>query len=264
MEFTVGQELWHSGFLVEITDGVIRTEETQLTGEVRYFLEINARLENLDTDEGFFGPPLVVIADSGTYTEGSFNANNPDVPGGLTGTATFLFVVDEEFNIFGAVLLVGDGGVNRAQVPLGSNGGEATRLEPSFPTVTGEISMALIDLTFTGAELRADVPTRHSQVEAGKRALTLRFDVLSRRGGNWNLFPQDLVLILPDGTAIGADRSDLGSIAGADAGVLTTDLSIRFLLDENSAGNYTLRFTPGSWFIGDDGVEEATFDFALG
>jgi hypothetical protein len=29
------------------------------------------------------------------------------------------------------------------------------------------------------------------------------------------------------------------------------------------AGSYTLRFTPGTWFVGEDNVIEATFDFSI-
>ncbi len=38
---------------------------------------------------------------------------------------------------------------------------------------------------------------------------------------------------------------------------------MRFLVDGVPAGDYTLRLTPGSWFIGGDGVTEATFDFSI-
>jgi hypothetical protein len=44
---------------------------------------------------------------------------------------------------------------------------------------------------------------------------------------------------------------------------VTSDLSIRFLVDNPASGEYTLRFTAGSWFIGSDEVAEGTFDFVI-
>jgi hypothetical protein len=53
-------------------------------------------------------------------------------------------------------------------------------------------------------------------------------------------------------------------LPGSEAGTTTPDRWARFVVDEEPAGDYTLRFTPGSWFVGEDGVTEATFDFAIG
>lgn len=95
-------------------------------------------------------------------------------------------------------------------------------------------------------------------------SLTLTFDALSRRGGNWQLFATDFALIKPDGTAIAPDSIEIGSLPGSDEGVTTADRYVQLFVDDMPAGDYTLRLTPGSWFIGDDGVTEATFEFSLG
>jgi hypothetical protein len=259
--FTVGEEFWHSGFRVEIADGAITSTEKQLTGKITRFLSLGAILENSGVDTGYFGPSLTVATSSNSYPS-NFGASLPDVPGGLKSQMTFEFLIDEHFDLASAVLIIGDADENQATIPLG-DGGDATRLEPSELAISGLLAMELIDMEFTSATLRYDLPDRHRQVEKGKQALTLDLDVTSRRDGNWQVFAKDLALILPDGTAIGADDIGIGSLPGSDAGITTPDLWVRFLVDEEPAGDYTVRFTPGSWFIGDDGVTEATFDFAI-
>ncbi len=104
----------------------------------------------------------------------------------------------------------------------------------------------------------------HRQVEDGKQALTLNMDVTSRNSGNWQIFATDLALIGPDGNAVVADDVGIGSLPGTDEGVTTPDLWMRFLVDELPPGDFIVKLTPGSWFIGEDGVTEATFDFTIG
>ena len=260
--FTVGEHFWHSGFRVDVTDGEIIVEENQLTGAVRHSLALNAKLENTGVDNGFFGPPLAVVTANNSYTS-DFQSDIPDVPGGLTSNAVFRFAIDDAFDLASAYLLIGRPDESQAQVPL-AGGGDAVRLEPSELAISGSLSMQLLDLNFTSASLRHDLPQSHRQVEAGKQALTLNFDAVSRKDGNWQLFAADFALIGPDGTAIVPDAIEIGSLPGSDEGVTTADRYVRFLVDEMPAGDYTLRLTPGGWFVGDDGVEEATFDFALG
>ena len=260
--FTVGETFWHSGFLVEVTGGQIVSTENSLTGAVTTDLVLSASLENQADDTGFFGPDLAIATSNNSYPS-SFASDIPDVPGGLKSQAEFLFRIDETFDLASAELVVGSGGDSKARIPLG-DGGDAVRLEPAELAISGELAMELIDLTFTAATLRYDIPERHRQVEEGKQALTLFFDATSRKTGNWQIFAGDLVLILPDGTAIGADDVDIGSLPGSDQGTTTPDRSVRFLVDEMATGDFTVQLAPGSWFVGDDGVTEGTFDFALG
>ncbi|MDH3307086.1 MAG: hypothetical protein OEO77_06170, partial [Acidimicrobiia bacterium] len=186
----------------------------------------------------------------------------PDVPGGLKSQATFTFLIDDGFTLAGAELILGDPTQNQARVSLDGTTG-AVRLEPTEPPVSGMLTMELIDLAFTRATVRYDLPDRHREVQQGKQALTLYFDAVSRKGGNWQVFATDFALILPDGTAIGPEAIDIGSLPGSAAGVATPDRYVQFLVDEDPGGDYTLRLTPGTWFIGDDGVTEATFEFSL-
>ncbi|HEY5626162.1 MAG TPA: hypothetical protein VIT93_06710 [Dehalococcoidia bacterium] len=261
--FSVDAAFWHIGFRVELGDATLSTAEEGLLGQnLVYLLSIDASFENLGTNQLRFDSDLVVVTPGDAYpARGS--SDLPDVPGGLSSSGTLIFEVDEGFDPESAYLLVGESGENQARVPLGAQGGELVDLAPSEPAVSGDISMELIDLTFTSAELRYDVLWSHSEVEEGKQALTLYFDATSRRDGNWNIFAQDFALVQSGGSALGVDRSELASLPGSEAGIDTSDLFLTFLVDDPAAGEYTLRFTPGSWFIGDDGVDEATFTFDL-
>lgn len=262
--FSVGEEVWHSGFRIEVVEGAVTPEERGVFAtEIRYVLSLQLQVENLGSEAAFFGPEATVTANTGAYVWDAGFSLADDIPGGLTSGAEILLVVDEGFDPASATLIFGDADENRAVVPLGPGGDTAVRLEPSDVDVSGELTMELIDLIFDGGDLRYDRVERHRQVEAGKQALTLRFDILSRKDGNWSIFDNNFGLVLPDGRALAPDGSEIPNIPGSNAGVTTEGLSIRFLVDEGTSGDMTLRFTPGSWFVGDDGVEEATFVFTL-
>jgi len=261
--FAINEEFWHIGFRVELGDGTLFTAEEGVFGtELAYLLSIDATFENLGTSQLFFDSALVVVTPSDAYSARG-SSDRPDVPGGLSSSGSLVFEVDEGFNPESAYLLVGEADENQARVPLGAQGGELVDLAPSEPAVPDDISLELVDLTFTSAELRADVLWNHTEVEEGKRALTLNFDATSRNAGSWNIFASNFALILPDSSGIGADASELTSLSGSDTGIVTPDLSVTFLIDEPVAGEYTLRFTVGSWFVGEDGVDEATVTFEL-
>ena len=260
--FAVGQHFWHSGFRVDVVDGEIASTTDQLSKKVTSVLTLSATLENLGADTGFFGPSLAITTSDNSYPADEFANGVPDVPGGLKSRGTLVFLIDQDFDLASAELLVGDANENQARIPLKSSG-DAVRLEPRELPIGGALSMELVDLAFTSAGLRYDVPDRHRQVEKGKLSLTLNFDVLSRKGGSWNIGATDLALILPDGIAVAPNDIVIGPLPGSDAGILTTGRSARFLVDEMPAGDYTLRLSPGSWFVGADGVTEATFDFSI-
>lgn len=260
--FPIDKQFWHSGFRVQLGDGRLFAEENEFTDEVRYFLALEAMFENLGNDQTFFDGATALTWE-GDSAPLLLSSDRPSVPAGLSSAGEFIFEVSEDFDLASAQLIVGSADENQAQIPLAEAGGEIVTLEPSQPEVTGSISMELVDLSFTSGELRADRPESYREVEAGKLALTLNFDATSRKSGNWNILPQDFALLLPNGGAVAPDRTDLGSLPGSEAGIVTSDLSVRFLVDDPPGGDYTLRFTPGSWFIGNDGATEATMEFTL-
>jgi len=261
-QFSINQEFWHSGFRVELSDANYYSEENALTDAVRFFVSITASFENNGDDQSFFDAAMAIVW-NGNSAPHLLASDLPMVPSGLASKGELLFEVDENFEATSAQLIFGSADENRAQVPLGPAGGDLITLEPTEPPIDGSISMELIDLTFYSAELRADRPTSFTEIEAGKLALTLHFDATSRNQGNWNILPQDFSLILPNGSAVAADGTQLGSLPGSESGTVTSDLYVRFLVDNPPSGEYTLRFTPGSWFIGSDEVTEGSFDFFI-
>jgi hypothetical protein len=260
--FSINQEFWHSGFHVTLNDGETSTRETP-DGRPLYFVSIDATFENLGPQEDRFFGQIALVQDGTAFIEAGDDTDIPFVPAGLSSNGTLAYIVEENFDPDRAQVVVGTPEENQAIIPLGPQGGELVTLEPSAPPFSGEISMELIDLTFTGAELRADVPAGYREIEAGKRGLTLNFDATSRKSGNWLINPQDFALVLPSGSGVGVDDSMLASLPGSDAGTETSDLYVTFLVDDPPAGDYTLRFSPGSYWVGEDGVTEATLEFSL-
>lgn len=263
IEFTVGEEVWHSGFRIEVVGGSVVPEERGFSSDVVYTLTLELSVENLGNDAAFFGPAATITANTGVYTWDSGFSLAGDIPGGLSGPSEIVLRVEEGFDPSSATIIFGNADENRAIAPLGPGGDAAVRLEPATVEVSGEANMELVDLVFEGGSLTYDNVPRHRQIEAGKRALTLDFSVVSRNQGNWSIFDTNFALELPDGTSVPPDGSQLDNIAGSANGVTTDGQFVRFLVDEDASGTYALTFTPGSWFVGDDEIEEATFEFTL-
>lgn len=260
--FPVGQTFWHAGFQVEIDQAVQSATVNEFTGAVIHLLHLHARFTNLGPGQGDFRSPAVVIAGGGNHVP-SHLSEVPAVPAGLSGDGTLTFEVDEAFDLAGAHLLVGQDGDAQARVPLGPQGGELIDLAPREVSVSAVASIDLLDLTITGAELRADVPVNYAAVPQGKLALTVTLTATSRKSGNWGLRAQHLVLVLPSGNAAAVDGSELGSLPGTDDGVETDGLYARFLVDDPPAGEYALRLAPASYWLESGGATEAQATFTL-
>jgi hypothetical protein len=260
----VGETVWHSGFEVTVDTATIETEETGVfTEETTYYATLEMTIENLGEDTWTFSPEMALTSGGDTHTQQTFDNDIPEVPGGLSSEGTVTFVVDEEFSLDDATLIVGSGDEQRAFVPLGPEGDDLVALEPQPQAIAGQIAMELITLDFTDGETRADFPRFHSEQDDGSLVLNLNFTATSRTSGNWNIFDADFALTKPDGTSVTVDSSTLGSIPGSDAGITTPDLSITFDVDDPAAGEYTLIFTPGSWFVADGGATEGQFVFTV-
>lgn len=259
--FPINQTFWHSGFMVEIGDAVHAGTEPDIFDEQVFTLTLEATFTNEGDDQTFFDAEVTMFAGGDTYSPQS---DRPNVPGGgLSADGEFVFRVEEGFEIDDAYLIAGFGGDQQARVPLGPAGGELIALEPSEAPLTGAISSSLIDMNFTLAEVRADNPVNHREVEAEKLALTLNFDVTSRKSGNWSIFPLEFSLMLPSGSSVAVDGADLPGLPGSDDGLDTTGLYLRFIVDDPPEGTYTLRWVPPDRWIGEGDPAEETFEFEL-
>jgi hypothetical protein len=257
----VGSTFWHSGFEIEVVEATLTAPEEGFFGRISRTLTVPARFTNQGEGQTSFSAEIAAVTGGNAFP--SCGTGLPQVPSGLTSDGEFCFLVPEDFDLLSSFLLVGRGTENQARVPLGPAGGDLVALAPHEAPLDGEISLELIDLTFTMVQLRADVPHSYSEVEQGRRSLWLHFDVTSRRSGNWTVRPDDFALILPGGSAAAAAGSQLVTLPGTDDGLVTEDLFVRFIVNDPVAGGYTLRFTAPSWFVDGGGATEGTFDFTL-
>lgn len=259
--FTVDQEAWHSGFHVTFGDGLFTGEADAFTQEVDYWVELDVNIENLREDDWSMYTDQFALVANGNASTARGDSELPTVPSGLASNGKLVFSVDETFDPSSSAVIIGAADEARAEIPLG--GGEAVTLEPSSTNLSGSLQLELLDLMFMGADLHYDNPSFFSNVEAGKIALTLHFDAVSRKPGNWQVFADDFALTLPDGGTTTPSGSTLGPLAGSDGGTPTADLSLTYVVPDPASGDYSLSLTVGSWFVGADGVDEATYDFSL-
>jgi hypothetical protein len=261
--FPIGQTFWHAGFQVDVEQAVLSAEADNFTNRVVYLLTLDSRFTNLGPREVSFSSPTAVVAGGESYPSARV-FDRPVVPGGLTGSGALVYEVDETFDITSAHLLAGENGQNQARVPLGPQGGELVDHAPEeHPMSNTAASVELLDLVINSVGLRADVPVNYAAVAQGKLAMTLHLTATSRKSGRWNLMPQDLALILPDGTAVGVDGSELGSLRGSDSGIDTTGLYARFIVSDPPTGEYTLRVSLPTYWVPADGDNEGLATFTI-
>ncbi|MBI4260717.1 MAG: hypothetical protein HY658_09145, partial [Actinobacteria bacterium] len=226
-------ELWFAGF--HVTLGTATFDPAAESGPT---VTIEATFENLGSSPAIFDGTLS-LSSGGSFYEPSFPQDIPNVPGLATGAGALLFDVDPSFAFDDAVLTVGLAENNRAVIPLGGTG-DAVTLEPRPLELAGETRAGVIGIELTGGELRADVPDRHDQIEAGYLALTLDFDVTnfdSYAGGFAFVFGNNLALELPDGTTIAADD---GPIELLTLGTTLPGQQVRFTVPDPPEGAYAL------------------------
>ena len=261
--FTVGQEFWQNGFHVTLGDGLLTAEDDTSLGDVArtYVVSLEATFENLGDESATFRSETTLDSGAGFFSL-SGQSELSEVPGGLTGSGSMVFIVDDGFDPATATLIVGSDGENRSEVPLG--GGGVVTIEPQQFELEGGLSLELIDLELTSLDVRGDRPSNHTQVEDGKLAFTVYFDAESRNSGNWSIPANALALILPDGLAVAPESASIGSLPGSDSGVTTSGLSVTYQVDAPAEGDYTLRLTAPSWFVGADDATEATANFTVG
>jgi hypothetical protein len=257
----VGETFWHSGFKVTLDQATYAGTEDDL-GTVDWTVEIDATFENLGPDTDSFDAEMVLLAGGETWTEISSDSDVPSVPGELLQDGTIIFIVDDTFDFEEASLLVGSADQNQASIPLGPDAADLIALEPESAAVTGQIALELITLDFDGAEVRADIPLTHDEMDDGKLHLTIDFEATSRKSGNWSVNVTDFALTLPDGTSVPDYSGNNVSLPGNASGTTTGDLFVGFEVDDPAAGEYTLRFTAGSWWI-ENGPGEGEFIFTI-
>jgi hypothetical protein len=235
----VDQAFWHSGWKVTLGEATVATGDFGARTVM-----IEATFENLGADTATFDSQLTLTSGANSYTETALEQELPRVPGELSGRGVFAIEVDEEFTFQDATLIIGNPANNQAVVPLGPEGDELVTLEPREIAVTGDVTAGAVRVTVERAELRADLPDRHSIMEEGKLALTVYFSVTPSAGiqiGQGVFQDPNVALKLPDGTAV-AVRSDgvsgVNELLQGKEGTTISGLSVRFEVNEPAEGQY--------------------------
>ena len=246
----VDESFWHAGWKVTLGEAALEAGDF---GSATVTIE--ATFENLGASDATFDSQLALTSGGQSYTDSALEQELPNVPGGLSGKGVFAFSVDEEFGFDDATLIIGNPDNNQAQVPLGPQGDELVSLEPRAITVSGQVKAGALTVDVEGAELRADLPEKHSEVEKGHLALTIRFSATPSAGiqiGQGVLQDPNVALKLPDGTAV-AVRSDgvsgVNELLQGKEGTTIPDLSVRFEIDDPPEGEYAFvlkgKYGPG-------------------
>ena len=231
----VGKSFWHAGWKVDVVDATYTPADPSLFSEATVTLRVV--FNNLGAAATRFNSTIALTAGGQAYADDPGQNDWPDVPGRLSANGAIVIPVEEPFSFDDAVLIVGNANNNQATVPLGS-AGEFVSLQPVVFEVAGEaIAADRLRMEITGAEIRADIPEKHDEAEAGRLALTL--DVvatfLSDFPGGYALTHANFALRLPDGNAVAPDDAPIKLLRGRLDG-----LRVRFLVPSPASGDYAL------------------------
>lgn len=231
-EVAIDQTVWFGGFKLTLGNASLLTEDA------RIFVDIDTLFENQGTSSATLNATLNLSSGLDNYQPDLARQDLPEVPGLTTGSGTLSFDVDGEFSFDDAILTIGNAENNQALIPLGT-GGTFVDLAPVAVAVKGAATGGELRVRVRGGGLRADIPDRHDQVEAGKRALSLDIDITYRgdRAGGYAFSGNNLALTLPDGTTVAVDD---GPIELLRAGTTLPDQQVRFIVRDPAAGTYEL------------------------
>ncbi len=248
---TVDQTFWHAGWKVTMGEATVTAGDLG-NGE----LNIEAEFDNLGTDEATFDSQLLVTSAGNDYADETFEGHDlPTVPGERTGDGSFNFQIDEEFDLDQATLIVGNAMNNQATVPIGADGDDLVSLEPQEIEAAGTVTAGALTLTVERAELRADLPDRHSEMEEGTLALTVYFSASPSAGiqiGQGVLQDGNVLLDLPNGTSVAVISdgvSGVNELLQGKEGTTIPDLQVRFAVEDPAEGTYAFvlrgKYGPG-------------------
>jgi hypothetical protein len=252
---SVDKTFWYAGFKVTLGKASFLSDDPSAgTGSG---VNIEATFENTGTDTKSFQfaigagaatTELVLVQGGNNYINSTGSADFPDVPGTLSQAGMITFAVKSDFNFNDAFLLVGNPTYDQPRVPLGSGGGEFVSLEPRPVTVSGTVTAGAnpgntVNITISGGELRADLPTNHTEAAKGRLLLNLQISATTPAGSEGNLLEREFTLAMPDGTAAGPGLGGF-YIASVNPGssALLLDFDVN---DPPQQGTYTLTLTHG-------------------
>lgn len=241
-------DVHYAGFLlhldrVQVSDGLV---------------SVSGTAENLGATTSV-PPSAVTLASGAAEVElDALSSGLDDVPGESTGTVTYGFRIDGDFDVEDAVLQIGGPGFARALVPLDGGGGLVDN-RPVVVAVTGDVVADETTFTLHGAEVRFDVPEDHSAAEAGTAFLTVSFSLTnsSSFAGGYAFGGQDLRLETPAGMALAPEDFPIELLA---PNATAPNLSARWVIDLEESGTYTF---VGLRNVGFDSEAEGRLSFVV-
>ena len=237
----LNKTFWYGGLKVTLADvSVVKPLKPSAGYPVgKTKLLMNANFENLGPDNSTpYSLDFALQSGGNSYLDhDSEDEKIPEVPGLQHTLGVIAFYIDDKFSLGSAVLLVGNADKNQAMVPLGSSG-KYVSLEPQKVAVSGSINLpGAFTLAVSGADLSYDNRKNHQEEKAGETHLTVHFAVTGNRDSQCCLSTDNLILKLPDGTAVAADRNSSFDIPGK--GLTTPDETAEWIF-KGASGAYDM------------------------
>ena len=222
---SVNKSVWYTGFKVTVVDATVVTPPKPSPGYTapKPKLLLNATFENLGPDNATpYNLDLVLQSGNNSYlTHDGQDEMIPAVPGLQRTQGVIAFMIDDNFNLKNAILLVGNARFNQAQMALGGSG-KTVSLEPQKVAISGTINQpGAFTMAVSGGRLSYDDPKNHQEEKAGDTLLEVTFAVTGLRDNSCCLSTENLILKLPDGTAVAGVRNSTYSLPGK--GLTTPD-----------------------------------------
>ena len=222
---SVNKSVWYTGFKVTVIDATVVTPPQPSPGytAVKPKILLNATFENLGPDNATpYNLDLVLQSGTNSYlTHDGQDEVIPAVPGLQRTQGVIAFFIDDNFSLKNAILLVGNARFNQAQLALGSSGKTVT-LEPQKVAISGTINQpGAFTMAVSGGRLSYDDPKSHQEQKAGDALLEVNFAVTGLRDYSCCLSTENLILKLPDGTAVACVRNSTATLPGK--GLTTPD-----------------------------------------
>ena len=237
---TIGADIWHAGWKVTLGEATLGQDELG-----NRTLTIDVTFENLSNRTSTFNSRIVLTSGGNSFGDISNEQDLPNVPGRLSSAGLLAIEVGDTFSLDDATLTIGNPSNNQAIVPIGPDSpDELISLEPLQIAAADSATAGPVSFTVTGVELRADLPDSSDEVEKGRLAMIVSFEVTVGEGipiGEGVLQSGNVALKLPDGTAVAVrsdGRSGVNELLQGKEGTTIQDLSVRFIVPEPAAGQY--------------------------
>jgi hypothetical protein len=240
--YRLNRSVWYGGFV--ITFGAATATLDAKGGPV----VVEAVIGNPGDDDATMDGPVVLAAGALTV-ESTRESVLPLVPAHDLAKASFVFDVAPDFDVAAAEIRVGREEEHQAIVPLRAASTSTVDLRPLAYDLAVEGQVGTLLVRLHGAEVRADLPDWHLELDRGVLALVLTYDATFRStfSGGLPFTAANIGLRLPDGTVIEPRRDGHSqSVLVLGPGKPVVDLQSRFEVPVPGPGPYALAIKEGS------------------